>query len=104
VLREEDVLAAASGAMTDLTSTGTVLVRDDAFRDALADTRRRIALRVAVPPDLGSLKRSHPELIDGWRSGIRAAIIPALAAGFTVVGFSDGAYLLERGPLIESET
>ncbi|HET8985140.1 MAG TPA: hypothetical protein VFN03_05205 [Trueperaceae bacterium] len=104
VLREEDVVSASSPLVTDRKGADTVLGRDQEFRDALADTTRRIALRVAVPPDVGSLKRSQPDLIDSWRSGIRATIIPALAAGFTVVGFSEGAYLLERRPLVESQS
>lgn len=98
VLREEDIVAPGSGAEAGANGGGTASApgHGRGFREALADAGLDVRLRVAVPHDVGSLKRSHPDVVERWRSGIRAAIVPALAAGFTVVGFSDGAYVLER--------
>lgn len=99
VLREEDIAAAPSGVELGVNGAGgagSVLKRSQEFQAALADVSVDIRLRVAAPHDVGSLKRSQPEVVERWRSGIRAAIIPALAVGFAVVGFSDGAYVLQR--------
>lgn len=90
LLREEDVAAGA-------VSAAGVSFEDQARREALlTDKRSNVRLRVAVPHDVGALKRSQPGVVDRWRNGIRASMIPALASGFTVVGFSDGAYVLAR--------
>jgi predicted GNAT superfamily acetyltransferase len=116
VLREKDIIAGDRGAVAAAMGAGAETATNRAtefraaefraaeFRAALADTTRSITLRVATPQDVGSLKHTQPELVDRWRSGIRAAIIPALAAGFTIVGFSDGAYVLERRRRQESRT
>lgn len=53
-------------------------------------------LFVAVPADVAGLRTHRPEVVKSWRDGIRAAIIPALESGYQVIGFIDGAYVLER--------
>jgi len=52
-------------------------------------------LHVAVPPDVARLRDERPAAVKRWRDGIRAAVIPALEAGYQVTGFAEGAYVLE---------
>lgn len=90
VLREEDIAANMPDGSDGQFRTNHKL------QTALAVANPNLRLRVATPHDVGALKRSQPGVVDRWRSAIRASIVPALAAGYTVVGFSDGAYLLAR--------
>lgn len=44
-------------------------------------------LRVGTPPDVERLQREAPDEAIAWRESSRAAILDALAAGFTIAGF-----------------
>lgn len=96
LLRSEDLEETAETA-SDGGATVAAVVEDRsaAFRTVLADAEPRRVLRVAVPGDVGQLRLDRPELVDEWRRAMRAAMIPALAAGYRVAGFVEGAYLLE---------
>ena len=85
LLREEDVATSGS----DITTSNSL-------EAVLADGNPDVRLRVAAPHDVGALKRNQAAVVARWRDSMRASIIPALASGYAVVGFIDGAYVLEK--------
>ena len=90
VLREEDVAAVGAHA--------AAVEQENRRRleAVLAHSHSTSRLRVAAPHDVGALKRSQPGVVERWRNGLRASMLPALAGGYSVVGFADGAYVLVR--------
>lgn len=51
--------------------------------------------RVAVPPDIESLRATDPDQARQWRTRVRGELPPLLAAGWQVIGFDrPGAYVL----------
>jgi predicted GNAT superfamily acetyltransferase len=70
-----------------------------AVTDPLPDVSR---VEVAIPEDIQTLKREHPEAAGAHRAVTRRAFEHYLGRGYTVVGFTrtpgGGAYLLARGP------
>jgi predicted GNAT superfamily acetyltransferase len=53
---------------------------------------------VQLPEDVERLRRTEPEAARAWRSAVRDAVVPALAAGASVTGLTaDGALVLEGG-------
>lgn len=91
VLRESDVLDAA-----DEKEAVSAVHGNSAFLSALDERSGATSLLVAAPRDLDALRREHPGAIDAWRLALRAAIVPALEAGYAITGFRDGAYELRR--------
>ena len=56
---------------------------------------------VAVPADIGSLRRSDPAIAAAWRAETRAALVDLLDSGWGITGFArptaaGGAYVIER--------
>jgi predicted GNAT superfamily acetyltransferase len=50
-----------------------------------------------LPTDLTDLRRTDPDLARAWRPALRAAMVPAMAAGYAATSFTrDGWYVLER--------
>ncbi len=54
----------------------------------VVDPRGGHEYRIAVPRDVQSLKRTDPEQAWAWRVATRAALAPALDAGWAVVGMT----------------
>ncbi len=53
------------------------------------------ALVVALPDDVVALRRADSQAALGWRMRVREAMVPALAAGWTVAGVTvEGSYVL----------
>ena len=56
-------------------------------------------LLVAVPHDVEGLRRTDPGLAGEWRTAVREAVHPVLAAGGVITGFDRaGWYVLHRDP------
>jgi predicted GNAT superfamily acetyltransferase len=79
-------------------------VRDDAEAPTLEDLRldlRAPILRIAIPPDIQTLKRDLPAVGLCWQLCVRAAFEHCFTKGYTVVGFLRDedvrCYVLERG-------
>lgn len=53
-------------------------------------------LTIAVPTDVETLRRTHPAVAAHWRGAVRGALAPLIQRGWTVSGFHDHRYLLER--------
>ena len=51
---------------------------------------------IAVPTDVETLRRTHPAVAAHWRGAVRGALAPLIQRGWTVSGFHDHRYLLER--------
>lgn len=93
VLRAEDVHAAHSDAADGETAAEIAGTR---IRLAITSGESPTGLRIAVPPDVTRLRQERPLGVASWRDAIRAAIIPAIEAGYEIVGFEDDAYRLAR--------
>jgi predicted GNAT superfamily acetyltransferase len=56
-----------------------------------------VAVSVAIPTDIESLRRTHPAQGLAWRRALRSTIGPLLESGWVVTGFApEGHYILER--------
>ncbi|WP_084130772.1 hypothetical protein [Demequina sp. NBRC 110055] len=56
------------------------------------------ALRVPVPADIESLRRSDPAQAADWRARLRTELNGRIGRGWSVTGFDDHSYLLEQTP------
>jgi len=61
----------------------------------------RKTVRVAIPTDATALLVHDPASADLWRRGVRAALLPTLAAGMCIIAFENGAYVAAQPNLIE---
>jgi predicted GNAT superfamily acetyltransferase len=52
---------------------------------------------VGVPPDIESLRVSDPAAATAWRTALRDALVPLLAAGARVTGFDRGGWYVLTG-------
>ncbi len=74
----------------------------DALAEALRSAPAGAALRVAAPTDAASLLKDDSAAATAWRHAIRNSMLPALAAGYSVVDFSGGAYALRITDQLQS--
>lgn len=72
------------------------LLAPDELEAILASASPEAELRIAAPADAARLLNDDVEGAKAWRRAIRGAMLPALAAGYSVVDFAEGAYSLRK--------
>lgn len=88
-------VSAASTAAMLAQGAVVALTRDDHGAPVLTGRSGATTL-VAVPADIVALRRSAPAQASAWRAAVRRALVPAIAAGASVVGLTvEGDYVVE---------
>ncbi len=108
-LRDDDVVAACDGGrpFSSGSAERTPDLAPESVHDLLTEVDGEPAvisagdahrtLRLAVPADMTSLRRTDSECAQRWRFAVRGVLEPLLADGARVIGFErTGAYLLSR--------
>jgi predicted GNAT superfamily acetyltransferase len=54
------------------------------------------SITIEIPRDINSLQQQQPEAAMKWREETRRAFMEAIKAGYVVVGFTNGRYLLRK--------
>jgi predicted GNAT superfamily acetyltransferase len=107
-VRVEEYLPSFYGSMSDAINAGDESDRLYVSWDLAAElpssprdggSRTEVADLVPTPDDIVALRRTDPGAVAGWRSSTRRALVGALDAGRSVVGFTrDGNYVIGSTP------
>lgn len=89
-------LAAATQTRAPASASALLTATDDGQPQLHVPDPTAQRLSVAVPPDVEALRRTDPAMAAQWRGAVRGAFAPLIERGWTVTGFHDHQYLLER--------
>jgi len=98
-LHDPAVSAACRGSAPEATAAAadTLLGREDDAVPVAHETSARL-VRVSLPRDIESLRRTDPELATRWRLAVRATLGDLMDEGARVLSFDrSGAYTIDRG-------